>query len=129
MNPNLLILIIGAVDVIMGVSIFFMAGTITSQAFIPSLINNESLLVGTLMHEAVASQIIAIGIILLFLKDVSFEVAKKVLLGAGVAIAIGLLSAIRHYFMPEVSPPLPAIIFQALLMIAAFYVSQTAKEN
>ena len=57
------------------------------------------------------------------------EVAKKVLLGAGVAIAISLLSAMRHYFMPEVSPPLPAIIFQALLMIAAFYVSQTAKEN
>ena len=128
MNPNLLILIIGAVDIIMGVSIFLMADAITSQAFIPSLINDESIIIGTLMHEAMASQIIAIGIILLILKDVSFEVAKKVLLGAGVAIAISLLSAMRHYFMPEVSPPLPAIIFQAFLMIAAFYVSQTAKE-
>jgi len=73
MNPNLVILIIGAVDVIMGVSIFIMAGTITSQAFIPSLINDQSLIIGTLMHEAMASQIIAIGVILLILKDVSLK--------------------------------------------------------
>ena len=69
MNPNLLILIIGAVDVIMGVSIFLMADTITSQAFIPSLINDESIIIGTLMHEAMASQIIAIGIIFAILRS------------------------------------------------------------
>jgi len=129
MNPNLIILIIGSLNVIMGVSIFIMGNTITSQAFIPSLINSESLIVGTLLHEAIASQIVAIGVILLILKDVSFEVAKKVLFAAGVAIAIGLVSAIRHYFMPEVTPPLPAIILQTLLMIVAFYVSKIAKDG
>ena len=77
MNPNLIILIIGSLNVIMGVSIFIMGNTITSQAFIPSLINSESLIVGTLLHEAIASQIVAIGVILLILKDVSFEVAKN----------------------------------------------------
>ena len=33
----------------------------------------DNLIIGTLMHEAMASQIIAIGVILLILKDVSLK--------------------------------------------------------
>ena len=130
MSPNFLITIIGGLNILIGCSVFVMSGTIVQDAFIfAEGLNEQSKIVGTLMHEALAGEIVAMGVLLLLVRGVSFAAAKKVLFGVGAALTLSLALALKHFMMPEVNPPLFALVIQALMIAAAFYVSLTAKES
>ena len=62
MSPQLVLTIIGAINILMGIAIYAGAESIvTGGAFSDYLINDASIKVGTYMHEAVASFMIAFG--------------------------------------------------------------------
>ena len=124
MSPQLVLSVIGAVNVIMGIAIYIGAENIvTGGAFSAYLINPESIKIGTYMHEALAASMISIGIVALLNRDMENAAAKKLLFALGVAYVISLTSAVLHVFTPEVHPPVPALIIVAILTVAAFYTS------
>ena len=124
MSPQLVLSVIGAINVIMGIAIYIGAENIvTGGAFSANLINPESTKIGTYMHEALAASMISIGIVALLNRDMENAAAKKLLFALGVAYVISLTSAVIHVFNPEVHPPVPALIIVAILTVAAFYTS------
>ncbi|HIO57004.1 MAG TPA: hypothetical protein EYN31_08180 [Candidatus Marinimicrobia bacterium] len=129
MNPNLVITVLGSLSVLMGASVFFMSETIVKGAFVTRLINEQSIVVGSLMHEAMASVIVGMGVLMLLLRTVEAAVAKKILFAFAVAMTVSLAGALRHYMMPEVTPPLPALGLQAVMIGVAYYVSLKGKED
>jgi hypothetical protein len=124
MRPQLVLSVIGAINVIMGIAIYIGAENIvTGGAFSAYLINPESIKIGTYMHEALAASMISIGIVALLNRDMENAAAKKLLFALGVAYVISLTSGVLHVFNPEVHPPVPALIIVAILTVAAFYTS------
>ena len=124
MRPQLVLSVIGAINVIMGIAIYIGAENIvTGGAFSAYLINPESIKIGTYMHEALAASMISIGIVALLNRDMENAAAKKLLFALGVAYVISLTSSVLHVFNPEVHPPVPALIIVAILTVAAFYTS------
>ena len=81
MDPNLVITVLGSLNVLMGASVFFMSETIVKGAFVARLINEQSVVVGSLMHEAMAGVIVGMGVLMLLLRSVDTAVAKKILFG------------------------------------------------
>ena len=122
MSPQIILTIIGALNVLMGIGIYIGAEDIvTGGAFSPNLINAGSIKVGTYMHEAMAAIMISIGVIAFLNRDMDNKAAKKLLLSYGICYIISLASAMLHIINPEVHPPLPAIVIVVGLMAAAFY--------
>ena len=122
MSPQLVLTVIGAINVIMGMAIYIGAENIvTGGAFSAHLINSESTKVGAYMHEALAASMISIGLVALLNRDMENAAAKKLLFTLGVGFVISLTSAVLHVINPEVHPPLPALIMVAILAVAAFY--------
>ena len=127
MSPQLVLTIIGAVNVLMGVAIYVGAESIvTGGAFSSYLINDASIKVGVYMHEAVASFMIAFGFVALLSRDLENSPAKKLLFAIGVAYVVNLTSVLLHTMNPEVHPPITAIIITLALAGLAFYTSQVA---
>ena len=122
MSPQLVLTVIGAINVIMGMAIYIGAENIvTGGAFSGHLINPESTKVGIYMHEALAASMISIGLVALLNRDMENAAAKKLLFTLGVGFVISLTSAVLHVINPEVHPPVPALIMVAILAVAAFY--------
>jgi hypothetical protein len=70
MSPQLVLTVIGAINVLMGIAIYVGAESIVSGgAFSQHLINANSIKVGIYMHEAVASFMIAFGFVALLCRD------------------------------------------------------------
>ena len=44
-------------------------------------------------------------------------------------MTVSLAGALIHYMMPEVTPPLPALGLQAVMIGVAYYVSLKGKED
>ena len=129
MNPQLVLTVIGAINILMGISIYIGAENIvTGGAFNPELIklNPAAVKVGTYMHEALASFMIAFGFVALLNRDMEDAPAKKLLFAMGVAYVINLTSVVLHIINPEVNPPIPAVIIMVALTIAAFYTSKVS---
>ena len=127
MSPQLLLTIIGAVNIVMGVAIYVGAESIvTGGAFSSYLINDASIKVGVYMHEAVASFMIAFGFVALLSRDIEDSSAKKLLFAIGVAYVVNLTSVFLHIMNPEVHPPIPAVIIILILAGLAFYTSKVA---
>ena len=91
--------------------------------------NEQSLVVGSLMHEAMAGVIAGMGVLMLLLRSVDTAVAKKILFAFAVAMTVSLAGALRHYMMPEITPPVPALGLQAVMIGVAYYVSLKGKED
>ena len=128
MSPQLVLTVIGAINVLMGVAIYVGAENIvTGGAFVDSLITPESIKVGVYMHEALAASMIAIGFVALLNREMETAPARKLLFGMGVAYVINLASIALHILNPEVNPPLPAVLIVLIMALAAFYTS-TASE-
>ena len=126
MSPQLVLTVIGAINVLMGIAIYVGAESIVSGgAFNQHLINATSIKVGTYMHEAVASFMIAFGFVALLCRDMEDASAKKLLFAIGVAYIINLASVLLHVINPEVHPPIPAVIIMSVLTGVAFYSSKT----
>ena len=126
MSPQLVLTAIGAINVLMGIAIYVVAESIVSGgAFSQHLINATSIKVGTYMHEAVASFMIAFGFVALLCRDMEDASAKKLLFAIGVAYIINLASVLLHVINPEVHPPIPAVIIMSVLTGVAFYSSKT----
>jgi len=126
MSPQLVLTVIGAINVLMGIAIYVVAESIVSGgAFSQHLINATSIKVGTYMHEAVASFMIAFGFVALLCRDMEDASAKKLLFAIGVAYIINLASVLLHVINPEVHPPIPAVIIMSVLTGVAFYSSKT----
>ena len=126
MSPQLVLTLIGAINVLMGIAIYVGAESIVSGgAFSQHLINATSIKVGTYMHEAVASFMIAFGFVALLCRDMEDASAKKLLFAIGVAYIINLASVMLHVINPEVHPPIPAVIIMSVLTGVAFYSSKT----
>jgi len=129
MNPQLVLTVIGAINILMGIAIYIGAENIvTGGAFNPELIklNPSAVKVGTYMHEALASFMIAFGFVALLNRDMEDAPAKKLLFAIGVAYVINLTSVVLHIINPEVNPPIPAVIIMLALTIAAFYTSKVS---
>ena len=127
MNPQLVLTVIGAINILMGIAIYIGAENIvTGGAFNPELIklNPSAVKVGTYMHEALAAFMIAFGFVALLNRDMEDAPAKKLLFAMGVAYVINLTSVVLHIINPEVNPPVPAVIIMLALTIAAFYTSK-----
>ena len=130
MNPQLVLTVIGAINILMGIAIYIGAENIvTGGAFNPELIklNPSAVKVGTYMHEALAASMIAIGFVALLNSEMETAPARKLLFGMGVAYVINLASIALHILNPEVNPPLPAVLIVLIMAAAAFYTS-TASE-
>ena len=128
MSPQLVLTIIGAINVLMGIAIYAGAESIvTGGAFSDYLINDASIKVGTYMHEAVASFMIAFGCVATLSRDMEDASAKKLLFAIGVAYIINLASVLLHFINPEVHPPVPAVIVTLALTGLAFYTSKISK--
>ena len=127
MSPQLVLTIIGAINVLMGIAIYAGAESIvTGGAFIEYLINNESVKVGTYMHEAVASFMISFGCVAILSRNLEETSAKKLLFAIGVAHIINLASVLLHIMNPEVHPPIPAVIVILALTVLAFYTARVS---
>ncbi len=129
MNPQLVLTVIGAINILMGIAIYIGAENIvTGGAFNPELIklNPSAVKVGTYMHEALAAFMIAFGFVALLNRDMEDAPAKKLLFAMGVAYVINLTSVVLHIINPEVNPPVPAVIIMLALTIAAFYTSKVS---
>tara|TARA_B100000579_G_scaffold416767_1_gene412687 strand:+ start:392 stop:778 length:387 start_codon:yes stop_codon:yes gene_type:complete len=127
MSPQLVLTIIGAVNVLMGIAIYIGAESIvTGDAFSSYLINNASIKVGVYMHEALASSMIAFGFVALLSRNLENGSAKKLLFAIGVAYVVNLTSVLLHILNPEVNPPIPAVIIVLILAGLAFYTSKVA---
>ena len=127
MSPQLVLTIIGAVNVLMGIAIYIGAESIvTGDAFSSYLINNASIKVGVYMHEALASSMIAFGFVALLSRDLENSPAKKLLFAIGIAYVVNLTSVLLHIMNPEVHPPTPAVIIILILTGLAFYTSKVA---
>ncbi len=126
MSPQLVLTAIGAINVLMGIAIYVGAeGIVSGGAFSQHLINAISIKVGTYMHEAVASFMIAFGFVALLCRDMEDAPAKKLLFAIGVAYIINLASVLLHVINPEVHPPIPAVIIMSVLTGVAFYSAKT----
>ena len=124
MSPQLVLTVIGAINILMGIAIYIGAENIvTGGAFSGNLINAESIKVGTYMHEALAAFMISFGFIALLNRDMENAPAKKLLFAIGVAYVINLTSVVLHVLNPEVHPPVPAVLITLILAAAAFYTS------
>ncbi|MBE77233.1 MAG: hypothetical protein CMG41_05795 [Candidatus Marinimicrobia bacterium] len=129
MNPQLVLTVIGAINILMGIAIYIGAENIvTGGAFNPELIklNPSAVKVGTYMHEALAAFMIAFGFVALLNRDMEDAPAKKLLFAMGVAYVINLTSVVLHIINPEVNPPVPAVIIMLALTVAAFYTSKVS---
>ena len=116
MSPQLVLTVIGAINILMGIAIYIGAENIvTGGAFNDALINSQSTKVGTYMHEALAAFMISFGFIALLNRDMENAPAKKLL--------INLTSVVLHVLNPEVHPPVPAVLITLILAAAAFYTS------
>ena len=125
MSPQLVLTIIGAINVLMGIAIYAGAESIvTGGAFSDYLINDASIKVGTYMHEAVASFMIAFGCVVTLSRDMEDASAKKLLFAIGIAYIINLASVLLHIMNPEVNPPVPAVVIIIALTGLAFYTSR-----
>ena len=126
MSPQLVLTIIGAINVLMGIAIYVGAEDIVSGgAFSQHLINATSITVGTYMHEAVASFMIAFGVVALLCRDMENKSAKKLLFAIGVGYIINLANVLLHVINPEVHPPIPAVNIMLVLTGVAYYSSKT----
>tara|TARA_Y100000758_G_scaffold239749_1_gene175792 strand:+ start:193 stop:579 length:387 start_codon:yes stop_codon:yes gene_type:complete len=124
MNPQLVLTVIGAINILMGIAIYIGAENIvTGGAFIDKLITAESIKIGTYMHEALAASMISLGFVALLNRDMDNAPAKKLLFAMGVAYVINLTSVVLHVLNPEVHPPVPAVLIVLILTVAAFYTS------
>ena len=125
MSPQLVLTIIGAINILMGIAIYAGAESIvTGGAFSDYLINDASIKVGTYMHEAVASFMIAFGCVVTLSRDMEDASAKKLLFAIGIAYIINLASVLLHIMNPEVNPPVPAVVIIIALTGLAFYTSR-----
>ena len=128
MSTQLVLTIIGGINILMGIAIYAGAESIVSGgAFSDYLINDASIKVGTYMHEALASSMIAFGCVAILSRDMEDASAKKLLFAIGVAYIINLVSVLLHVINPEVHPPVPAIIVMLALTSIAFYTSKISK--
>ena len=101
MSPQLVLTIIGAINILMGIAIYAGAESIvTGGAFSDYLINDASIKVGTYMHEAVASFMIAFGCVAILSRGMEDASAKKLLFAIGVAYIINLASVLLHVMNP-----------------------------
>lgn len=121
LNTKNVLTLIGVVSLIEGVGFYFGAEMITKDAFPENLLEGGGLSVGTLMHQALASSMLAIGIIILSARSIETSAANKILNGVGVSFLIFLASGLMHLFTTDVQPPIPALALMALFALLAFY--------
>lgn len=121
LNTKNVLTLIGVVSLIEGVVFYFGAEMITKDAFPENLLEGGSLSVGTLMHQALASSMLVIGIIILSARNIETTAANKILNGVAVSFLIFLASGLMHLFTTDVQPPIPALVLMAVFALLAFY--------
>ena len=73
------------------------------------------------MHEALAGCMMAIGIIILFARNLEVPAASKILNGIGCGYIVFFAIAMKHLLGGEVQPPVPALVLMVVLAVLAFY--------
>ena len=119
MSPQLVLTIIGVINVVMGVGIYVGAKNIVlDEEFSEHLI---SIKVGTYIYETVAAFMIAFGFVALVCREFDDTSARKLLFAIGVAYIVNLASVFLHVLNAEVHPPIPVVIIMTILTGLAFY--------
>jgi len=118
MNAKTLMTVIGTITLIEGFGFYFGAEAVTSGGF-PELSGN-ALQVGAIMHEALASIMIGMGCLILFLRNNTGEAAKNSLMGIALANLVFLIGGSIHLVNSPAKPPLPALGLMLVIAIACF---------
>jgi|TARA_B110000503_G_scaffold140328_1_gene230903 hypothetical protein len=127
-NKKNVLTLFGVITLIEGVGFYLGAEAITKGAFSADLLTEEGLIVGTLMHQALASAMLVIAVIVLFARNLEGASGAKVLMGVGVGNLIFLAGALIHQFTAPVTPPLPAMILMAVFALLAFYTANKKED-
>ena len=125
MSAKTVMTIVGVISIIEGIAFYVGAEQITRGAF--SLLTGNALEVGTIMHEAMASAMVAIGVLILFLRDNTGVAAKKSLQGIAGANSIFLIGGLIHLVNSPAKPPLPALGLLVVFIAACLVSAQKVK--
>ena len=87
MSPQLALTIVGAIYIIQSLGLFFGASDITPKGF-PIELNENALLVGTLLHEAIAGIVASFGVVILFSRQLADDAARTVCLGGAIGMVV-----------------------------------------
>ncbi len=128
LSPKNVLSLIGGVSLIEGIGFYFGAETITTQAFPASYLEGGGKLVGILMHQALASAVFAMGMIILAARNLDISAANKVLKGVGFAFIVFLASGLVHLFTTDITPPMPALVLMAVFIFLSFYTASKKAE-
>lgn len=97
MSPQLVLTIIGVINVVMGVGIYVGAKNIVlDEEFSEHLISSTSIKVGTYIYETVATSMIDFGFVALLCREFDDTSARKLLFAIGVAYIVNLASVFLH---------------------------------
>ena len=110
-----------------GIGMFAGAEAITEQAFAVWSPDETGVKIGTMLHQAMATTCMMVAIILFFARGLEPSAGAKVLMGAGIGIAVTTLHGFYNMFSTEVEPPLPLLILMSGFSIAALVTATKAK--
>ena len=125
MNTKTAATIIGGVFLAQAIGIFFGAADITNMAFADAAGNDTALMVGTLMHQALAGLTFGTAVIMLSVRQMESG-AAPIFRGFAVG-SLGIIGvACFHWATQPVEPPLLLLVIMGALAVYAWMVSSRA---
>ena len=119
MNSKILMTVVAVINILQGIGFYVGAEQVTQSGF-PELTGN-ALLVGKVMHEALAFSMFAVGILIFFLRNNTGVAAKNSLMGIAFANLVFMLGGLSHFFTSPAKPPIPVLIIMLLISLVCFY--------
>ena len=123
MNPQLALTIVGAFYIIQSLGLFFGSGDITAKGF-PIELDENALLVGKLLHEAIAGMVASFGVILLFSRQLEADSARIVWLGGAIGMVAMFAVELKHLFTSVATPPIPLMVIQLVCLGLLLFASR-----
>ena len=128
LNFRLIFILCGVFFIMLSTAWFFGAEDMTRMA--TKNIAEDALFMGVGTHQIVGIGFLLFAIMNLSVLRLDDESAKKMLLGTGTALIFLVSGMIKNYFTGHPhgfydgsGPPLPVIIFLAILCLSSFYFS------
>ena len=103
------------------------AESITEDAFAVWRPDETGKKISIMLHQAMAMTCLMVAIILFFARDLEPSAGAKVLMGAGIGIAVTTLHGFYNKFSTEVEPPLPLLLLMSGFAIVALVTATKAK--
>ena len=112
MDYRLAIATIGLLNILRGIGYYIFSEKLTLMKFsADTLMSEETVLVSIEMHKSLAIAILALGIIIFFLKDLNRYYANKLFAGITMAYFISFLNSIIQTLFGLITIPYITILF------------------